>query len=643
MSFVSIVIYNCFLGGTSAWIYHLVYNKDLIQKYSQHGSNIPQNSINEYLDRNLRHIYHLNILDVNTIEDDMELEELKHGQQRAPNHQLLNGFYTKAAIKPDTPLNENQRLRQMITGILFSFTIALSLGLVFVLMCELGDFLSVESRLSLFKLTIDTLMLLLVCVLPLACINLVISKDLVLKDLKFTTVAVSICSYAVWFVILHKCGDLTQDFNPKKFSQEEQYTRNLMERKINEVSIVGITILAILSGAGSASTPYRVISMDSLKKLTNYKGANSSTLQTSSNSSEGIERDINLAIRNYNNTTLLLSKREQELAKLQATVGGTIYNLPNQNTSSDNVLISKGNTGGKKLGSIIHKVQSFANLSLQGQSEETQLQQEIASLKSLKKGLYNDLTNLVQKSLVKLENLSSSGISTQKILFSANVVLATYCVYRIFNVFLIKLPLLYLNSKNNDEQVADSQIIEVAQEAPSAKDALAITIAKVIVSMFRDLPISETQLVNQLSFILSGSLFCCSFSNVVTTFKSFSRIFQSNLREFEIAKTWLKHLVVAELFGVYVLATALLIRTNLPETLSNQVSTMLSLSGSAATNSLKEVMFVDTWFDKVFAVSCLITMVVIFIRKYVDDDDLLASDGFYDEESTLESNELKLA
>ena len=72
-----------------------------------------------------------------------------------------------------------------------------------------------------------------------------------------------------------------------------------------------------------------------------------------------------------------------------------------------------------------------------------------------------------------------------------------------------------------------STVIDSNEEAPSSKDALAITLSKVILSVFRNLPVSEAQLVNQLSFILSASLFVCSFSNVLTTFKSFSRFSRS--------------------------------------------------------------------------------------------------------------------
>lgn len=169
---------------------------------------------------------------------------------------------------------------------------------------------------------------------------------------------------------------------------------------------------------------------------------------------------------------------------------------------------------------------------------------------------------------------------------------------------------------------------------------MAITLSKVILTIFYNLPVSESQLVNQLSFILSASLFICSFSNVLTTFKSFSKFFPGHLGS-ATAKTWLKYLVVAELVGVYVIATALLIRTNLPANLSNQISQILSLSGhtvQAANSSIKEVVFIDNWFDKIFAITCVVSGFVIVAKRLLDEDRLNTGVSSYDEELFIEDD-----
>lgn len=578
---LSVVPYYTIVLGLGIWAYKLIYHNNLIQKYSTYLY-IPKVHINDYIDKNLKH---LNLIRVNIDSHDDLHEE-----------------------KPSVLYNSKSDMLNRIIGIVFSVTLSLSVGLILLILLELGDFLDADSRLGLFKITINALIFLLVSVVPIFIISLLAIQDILPKTLPSAGL-VSIL-YAVWLLVLHKCGDLTQSFNPRG-----DVSRHVVEKVINEVSIVGITILAILSGVGSISTPYKIFEK--------YKGLEPDSKDVN-------QVDINSAIQYFNNTSSLIAKRKSELNKLQVAAGGTVYSLPN-----DSHRLHKSP---KKL-SLLHKVQSFANIS-KYDSEENELIKEIESLESLKNTLYDDLVKLISK--FTLQN-DQYNVSLERLLYWGNMSLAIYCVYRIINVFLVKLPLLLFYGE--DYYNVSSTVIDSNEEAPSSKDALAITLSKVILSVFRNLPVSEAQLVNQLSFILSASLFVCSFSNVLTTFKSFSRFFPGHSSS-ETTKNWLKHLIVAELVGVYVIATALLIRTNLPATLSNQISKILSLSGSAAKSpnaSIEEVVFIDNWFDKIFAITCVITSIVIFMKRLLEEDRLNTDSSSYDEELFIEDSGLKLA
>ena len=285
---------------------------------------------------------------------------------------------------------------------------ALSVGLISLILLELGDLLDADYRLGLFKFTINTLMLLLVMVLPISIISLLIAQDDLPRTVK--SVGLIIGSYIGWLVILHKCGDLTQSFNTG--------SRSFIEKIINQVSIVGITILAILSGVGSTSTPYKIFEK--------YKLINSDDREVG-------ELDINTAIQYFNNTSTLLAKREQELEKLQMASGGTIYNLPDNE-------YSEGTLKPPKRLSLLNRVQSFAHIPTKN-TEENELTNEIDSLKSLRNSLYSDLI----KAISRYHNQNSQqNIGLERVLEWANWGLAVYCVYRIVNVFLIKLPILFL-------------------------------------------------------------------------------------------------------------------------------------------------------------------------------------------------------
>ncbi|RCK55947.1 Golgi pH regulator [Candida viswanathii] len=580
MSLLSGVPYFFVVLVVFIWSYAFIFNKNLLQKYSTH-LHIPKNQINDYIEKNLTSLKLIRV----QIDDSEEEDEYKAVRQR-PHH------------------DPNEELRNNVIGFIFSSTMALSVGLIMLILLELGNLLDADSRLGLFKFTINTLMLLLVMVLPISILSLLTVQDGLPRTGKSVGLIVGL--YIFWLVILHKCGDLTQSFNTG--------SRNFIEKIINQVSIVGITILAILSGVGSTSTPYKIFEK--------YKLVNPDDRDVG-------DLDINTAIQYFNNTSTLLVKRQQELDKLQMATGGTIYNMPKDDDDD-----SAGTLSAPKRLSLLHRVQSFANIPTRN-TEETELTNEIESLKSLRNSLYNDLVKAISR--YHDQNLEQN-IRLEQILEWANWGLAVYCVYRIINVFLIKLPILYIYGE--DDYTIQSEVIDSGEEKSISRDALAITLSKVILTIFYNLPVSESQLVNQLSFILSASLFVCSFSNVLTTFKSFSKFFPGHLGS-TTTKNWLKYLVVAELVGVYVIATALLIRTNLPANLSNQISQILSLSGSSvqgANSAIKEVVFIDNWFDKIFAITCVVSGFVLVAKRLLDEDRLNTGVSSYDEELFIEGN-----
>lgn len=287
----------------------------------------------------------------------------------------------------------------------------------------------------------------------------------------------------------------------------------------------------------------------------------------------------------------------------------------------------------------MNKVQSFASLTSlrKTSSEEAELTNEIESLQTLKNHIYDDFIKLMEKFQIQ-QHEEVKGTLIMNFIKWFDWGFGVYCIYRIINVILIKLPYQAWASSGAPKVINDDD------EALASSDALAITISKIILSL-TSLPITETQLVSQISFLLSGGLFLCSITNVVTTLRSFKKFLPSMGNYSTTSITYLKHLVISELLGVYVMSTALLIRTNLPENLSNQVSKILSLSGSAISNmskksklsAIQEVEFIDNWFDKIFAITCIITLIVLLLRNYLDDDNNMDE---YDEELMLEAGKI---
>ena len=595
------------------WAYTFIFRQNIVQTYSIRN-HIPKGQINEYIRRNINEKYGTGLMEVNVegVEDD-EYTNVDKRNMYGDNNNSLN----------------------RIIGVVFSLTFSFSVELIILMMCELIDLFDERARLICFKFIINSLVFLLTCIQPFVMISLFLNEELIpisQSNLKRTYTA---AAYIGWFFILHKCGDLSQAFTPDKTSFG---TKTLIERKINEISIAGITTMAILSGVGSTSTPFKVFSVRRIFSYFRNDGLHSSRKV------EVNEADLNNFIQSYSHTSSLINKRKSELNNLQVVNGGTVYNLPN--ASSDNFLLYNshkiGDLGGtpkkNKLGGLIHKVQSFASLSSlsldKEKLEEKELRNEIDSMISLRQHIYNDLVKALFKFSHDREHVQNKNKIWVKAISIFNVAFAIYCVYRIINVFIIKQVLLFLREPNQD----DTGIInDYDDDAASNTDALAITISKLILSTTQ-ISMQETQLVNQISLILSGSLFVCSFSNVLKTFQSFTKYFPSITKISPTTKDWLKNLVITELLGIYVISTAILIRTNLPTNLSNQISKILSLTGSSASNALltsaKEVKFIDDWFDKVFGIACASTLIVFAIKLFIDDE----GDDIYDEEMMLEDN-----
>lgn len=596
------------------WSFVLLFNHEIIEKYSPR-LHVAKSKINEFLQESISKKYRLSIIHVDEDENDNDNDAEKFFQ-----------------LSKDLNDQFKQKLIDRLVGVIFSLVITLSIELIVLMMCELTDTFNRDSRLLSFKFIINVLIVLITIIQPFIIISLYINQEIFPIHASNIRRIVTSAVYILWFVILHRFGHLSQSFSPKL--QDLHNARSLIERKINEIVIGGITITAILSGIGSVSTPYDQLYHASF--FNKFKRLNNENKEIGAN-------DINSLIQSYNHTLLLLSKRKNDLDKLMMSSGGTIYNMPHK--SSENLLSSRASpVDGKMVRGMLHRVQSFATLSniTKEKLEDEELADEINSLDSLRNNIYDDLMKLIHKFEMQQEHLMSERKFLKKIINIGMSLFSIYCIYRIVSVLLIKLPYYYL-FHDNTPKVNNGINVEGEQVSKTTRDALAVTAAKLVQSIFQ-LPVSEDQLINQISFILSGSLFLGSFSNVLMTLKSVGKVFPSLIRLSSTTKNQLKHLIIGELLAIYVISTALLMRTNLPTHLSNQISQILSLSGSSlklvTADSIREIEFIDFWFDKIFALTSIAAIVIIILKRVVSSDDFKDNYDEYDEEMIIENDNL---
>lgn len=487
-----------------------------------------------------------------------------------------------------------------VVRVLFSLLAALSLELVLLMMLQLAG--AYEPDLLFIKFVIHTLVVLVTMVHPLLVVSLYVNQDL-LPSLDWRSpravskLASTILLCVAWYVMLNRFGAMTAALDAAQ-------DKSFLEAKTNEIVLTGITITAVLSGVGCTLAPIQMFWTDRLPAR---------NLQTK-------DARFKSLLQLWSSTSTLLTKRQQQLDALREANGGRVYNAP-----QDKVRLLRGS--GEK---ILNKVQSFTSLLAFHRLEEDELVQEIESLTELRDSLFLEMQAAVSEAKSWQSTLPPAMVKLVRVF---SLAFCCYCVYRIFNVLFLRLPFHYF--------WAESAAVPDDNEASlnkNTKDALAITIAKLIQSIGY-LPMSETQLINQVSFILSGSLFVCSFQNVLTTFKSAGRILPTSTTTVTAdVKGWLRNLVVSEFLAIYVIATALLIRSNLPADIAKLMLRILSLTSTASATTLEgmlvEVEFIDRWFDKIFGLTCVVTFLVLALKVFIESDNMYA-DG-YDEEKFIE-------
>lgn len=346
-----------------------------------------------------------------------------------------------------------------------------------------------------------------------------------------------------------------------------QYSHNILTR----LSISGVTVMAILSGIASVSTIYYTF-LYFWRKHTNTQIPST----VSKFSPNGIR-----------SKKLLIWARKSWIKE----------RLMNYETYR-NVCI-------QDLNELDHR-----NMTpIQNQRKKEQLLEAIAQSQLQ--------TNLLQSILDEPPN-----IRLAKKVFEIGFLV--YCIYRVVLTFFIRIPKVI---SHFIEHPSDYQF----EHFSASSDPLAVTIANILDFCLFNFNYQHDldSLTNQISLFLSASLFICAFSTVNTTVSFFVSLLPA---KFQVLATYalqnsenidelpkygqsqrkhnepsmIKNLLLSELAGVYVVATVLMIRSNLPFDVAERLKNMLGQKFTVTSFAI------DCWFDEIYAMSCILT--IFFIK-----------------------------
>ncbi|EMC92683.1 hypothetical protein BAUCODRAFT_257947 [Baudoinia panamericana UAMH 10762] len=222
------------------------------------------------------------------------------------------------------------------------------------------------------------------------------------------------------------------------------------------------------------------------------------------------------------------------------------------------------------------------------------LQMEVSGLETMRFNLSSSLATLRQRHAEQARSRTSVGTA----LSVGNTAFAIYCAYRILATSL-------------------SSLRRWWQPTHSFATSDPINNILALLTTHWDSNLDRAAWSRQFSFLLSGFMLLASFNAVLQTFRLFSRFAPGLLQH---AQTSLP-LVISQIAGTYVISSALLLRSNLPEEVGGVISEALGAP--------LEGRFVEGWFESWFLVAVGLTATGILVGRKVggsgeewDDDDM---------------------
>lgn len=318
---------------------------------------------------------------------------------------------------------------------------------------------------------------------------------------------------------------------------------------LERIGVIGISLMALLSGFASVSTPWHTFIDDRAYKRRPVTDADIARKQV------GLDAT----------SEMLVTKRHRLRAlerKLEASSG-----------------VSKSSSGlmGKMIGSLKGIGSGGGDA-----AEIKALQVEITGLEAMEASLRSSLSLLRSRQAAHARD----GTALGKLLSLPTYGFSIYCIYRILATGLTSLRRVYH-----------------PYSSFSSSDPINRFLG--LIARHWDPKLDQIAWARQISFLLSGVILAASANSVLQTFHIFARWAPGLLRQAQANLA----LIIGQIAATYVIAAALLMRSNLPHEVGRSVSDALE--------SALEPAFVDRWFEGWFLLASALTMVGIWIGRQI--------------------------
>jgi hypothetical protein len=326
---------------------------------------------------------------------------------------------------------------------------------------------------------------------------------------------------------------------------------------LERIGVVGISLMALLSGFASVSSPWHTFVDDRMYRKRPITDADIARKQA------GLDAT----------SELLMTKRHRLRSlqrKAQAVADGVGGGAPHGNAPPASGLM------GKVIGSL-------KTITGSGEAAEIKaLQMEISGLETMESNLAATLSLLKSRQAAHARD----GTAVGRLLAIPRYVFAGYCVYRILATTLTTLRRLYYPSASFSSSDPINRFLG-------------------LLAKHWDPKLDQIAWARQISFLLSGVILAASANSVLQTFRLFAKWAPGLLYQAQANLA----LLVGQVAATYVISAALLMRSNLPKEVGRSV-------GDALESAL-EPGFVDRWFEGWFLLASAGTAAGIWVGKKV--------------------------
>ena len=532
-----------------------------------------------------------------------------HGHNHNHNHSHSHG------VSP-----ERSRVRRRLSAIAFSTTLGATAVLAELVLCEVGGWANGAACRAAFRVVVGVLLLCLLVVTPLLEIHsFVEARGWGSTSWRRRTALVA-GGFVLWLWLFWSFK------MPAATARAAAAAAGgtLSEEALARVGVVGVSLMALLAGFGCVSTPWQHFGGGKPRTVADTDLARAAGgLQAASELLAGKRAKLRvLEKKMYDRQLLSGSSPPPPPPPLPGSgglgLGSGIGLVAKVFSAVDGVVRSAGGFGGDA-----------------DSQEHAVLLTEISGLDTMRVALAAELAELQCRFAAQHRARSPLG----RLLRTTHGAFALYCVYRLAATALARLPLV---ARRHPPPPPPLPLpLASASEEASFSQSDPINNILAVLAVYWDPHLDRAAWSRQISFLLSGVIIAGSLGSVRTTLAMVMRLVPAGSPATACSSTsaatatataaaattaatsttaaadananasasGIMPLFVSQLSAVYVLASALLLRSSLPASVGSVISQSLGTPLDPA--------FVDHWFDSLFLCAAAATALVIFVLRRV--------------------------